>query len=118
MARAKGRKEMKDREMKKLAADQRLVKNATRLGGGAVVLDDEDYRGESDAEIVEDGGSASKKRNIVNHGSRFEGEADRFNALMKESEQGMMDLDRDRLELEVKRHKDEIKERAADRKEL
>lgn len=51
------------------------------------------------------------KHRKVDFNSRFEGEFDRFGKLTRESDGRMLDLDKTRLKLDVRRYDDEIMER-------
>lgn len=83
------RQEVQQWERRKMLAGARLVEKKSTIG--AVVIDKHDER-------IEDGGNVSsgsgretdegshrkaKKRRVANHGERFQGEMDRFGAILK-----------------------------------
>lgn len=98
MERDKGRKEKKSGEKKKLGAGQREVDSAMRHPSRAVFIGDDGD--ENSAEESDGREETRKKRRVINHAQHFEGKIDRFGSFLKESDDGLLRLERRKVDLE------------------
>lgn len=114
LERARGKKDKKSREMKKLAAGQRVVGSVMKLLSAAIVVGEDE--GEN-SKVESKGGGKRKKCRVINHAQRFEEEMKRFGPVLKECDEGLLEFERQKVELEKKRFDMESKERAEDQKE-
>lgn len=126
--RSERREEVNQREQRKLVAGARIVDKA--MSAAAVISSGDEGQGSSDADgargsdeehngtsMEKGSGSAKKKKRRLNHGARFEGEMDRFGALLREGDQAQRDLDEKKLLLEERRMEMEERRRLEEREE-
>lgn len=120
------RDEINRREQRKLAAGARIVERSMSADAGTDEgsEDNSEAERETGSDVGEDvvsarrgAGSVKGKRRRVNHGAKFEGEMDRFGALLRDGDRAQRDLDEKKLALEERRIELEEKRRMEEREE-
>lgn len=105
LTRAKAQNDMKCRDLKKLSACASLAGNAKRIGvSAAVVLIYDEDSDELDVYDLSGQMPVQRKRKLVDHAGRLDGEVDRFGALMKASDDSMIEIENPLLDLDLHRH--------------